>query len=55
LYYNSTKFTKLTSNGRITLPAKLRTEEIKANAGFLGMKGILLKALMKEKGLEKEF
>lgn len=83
------KLAKVTINGRITLPAKLRKkyglnpggkikfevtedgiriiplvtkEEIQANIGFLGTtsqrpgkKGKLLKVLMEEKGLEKEF
>jgi AbrB family looped-hinge helix DNA binding protein len=83
------KLVKLTTNGRVTIPAPLRKkyelhpgrkvnfvlaedgiqiiplgtpEEIQANIGFLGAtsqrpgkKGKLLKALMKEKGLEKEF
>jgi AbrB family looped-hinge helix DNA binding protein len=76
------KFTRLTTNGRVTLPAELRKkygltagrkvkfvlaedgiriiplgvkEEIQANIGFLGTKGKLLKALMEEKKLEREF
>lgn len=74
------KFVKLTTNGRVTIPAPLRkkygftpgrklkfeadengikliplvtTEEIRTNAGFLGMKGKLLNALMEEKENEK--
>lgn len=76
------KLAKVTTNGRVTIPAKLRkkygltpgrrvkleatedgiriipratAEEIKANIGFLNTKGKLLKALMEEKKLEKEF
>ena len=76
------KIAKLTANGRITIPAKLRTkfnllpgtrvkfevkqdgikiiplatpEEIKANFGFWGMKGKLLKSLMREKRIEKNY
>jgi AbrB family looped-hinge helix DNA binding protein len=30
-------------------------EEIRANIGFLGMKGKLLKSLMREKKIEREF
>ena len=37
---------------RIVLNAR---EMIKSNAGFLGTKGKLLKALMKEKNREREF
>jgi AbrB family looped-hinge helix DNA binding protein len=75
------KLSKVTSGGRITIPASLRQkynlkprsrvnlsaekdgikivllatpEEIKANAGFLGTKGKLLKALMEEKKRERE-
>jgi AbrB family looped-hinge helix DNA binding protein len=75
------KISKLTTNGRITIPAPLRKkygltpgrrvkfetagdgieiiplatpEEIRANAGFLGMKGKLLKSLLKEKKRERE-
>lgn len=75
------KLAKVTTNGRITLPASLRkkykltpgikikfeitvdgikiiplvtTKEIKANIGFLGAKGKLLKSLMKEKKRERE-
>ena len=70
------KFSRLTTNGRVTIPAELRKkykfypgrrvkfeaaedgikiipfatpEEIKANIGFLGTKGKLLKSLMEEK------
>ena len=76
------KLAKVTTNGRVTIPALLRkkynltpgrkvkfettedgimilalatSEEIKANIGFLGMKGKLLKALMEGKKLEKEY
>lgn len=76
------KLAKLTTNGRVTIPAQLRKkynltpgkrvkfettgdeikiiplttpDEVKANIGFLGTKGKLLKALMREKKLEKEF
>ena len=76
------KLSKVTSNGRITIPAELREkykltpgrrmkfeaaedgiriiplatpEEIKANIGFLGTKGKMLRALMGEKKLEKEY
>jgi AbrB family looped-hinge helix DNA binding protein len=74
------KISKLTSGGRITIPADLRKkyklkpgtrvnfseeengikvipitpETIRANAGFLGMKGKLLKSLMQEKKIERE-
>lgn len=75
------KISKLTTNGRITIPAPLRKkygltpgrrvkfkivedgiiliplvtkDEIKTNAGFLGMKGKLLKSLMEEKKRERE-
>lgn len=75
------KFSKLTTNGRVTIPAPLRkkygltpgrhvkfeiaeggvriiplatAEEIRANIGFLGMKGKLLKSLMNEKRIERE-
>ena len=75
------KFVKLTTNGRVTIPASLRKkygltpgrkvkfeiteesiriiplatpEEIKSNIGFLGMKGKLLKSLLKEKKRERE-
>lgn len=75
------KSLKVTSNGRITIPAALRkkhnltpgrkvifrvTEEgivviplatvvdIRANIGFLGWKGKLLKSLMDEKKIERE-
>ena len=75
------KFLKLSSGGRITVPAALRekynlqpgarvrfieekdgikilplvtAEEIKANVGFLGTKGKLLKSLREEKRREKE-
>jgi len=70
------KFARLTTNGRVTIPAPLRKkyaltpgrkvkfetttdgirviplatpQEIKANIGFLGTKGKLLKSLMKGK------
>jgi AbrB family looped-hinge helix DNA binding protein len=73
------KLSKVTSNGRITIPAELREqyglttdrrvkfettedgiriiplatpEEIKANIGFLGTKGKMLKALMDDKERE---
>lgn len=76
------KFSKLTTNGRITIPAPLRkkygltpgrrvkfeitengieiiplatAEEIRANIGFLGIKGKLLKSLMDEKKIERGF
>ncbi|HMN26274.1 MAG TPA: AbrB/MazE/SpoVT family DNA-binding domain-containing protein [Ignavibacteriaceae bacterium] len=76
------KIAKLTANGRVTIPAKLRTKfnlapgkrvkfeveqdaikiipiatpkEIKSNAGFLGTKGKLLKLLMEEKRIEKNY
>lgn len=76
------KILKVTTNGRITIPAKLRKkfgltpgrkvkfeptevevriirlvtpDEIRANAGLLGLKGKMLKALMEDKKLEKEF
>ena len=76
------KFLKVTTNGRVTIPASLRkkyklttgrrihliddedsiriiplatSEELKANIGFLGLKGKLLKALMEEKKREREF
>lgn len=74
------KISKLTSGGRITIPAELRKkynlepgthinfveerngikitpitkETIRANAGFLGTKGKLLKSLMEEKKRERE-
>jgi AbrB family looped-hinge helix DNA binding protein len=75
------KLSKVTSNGRITIPAELRkkytlnpgrkvkfemvdegilltplviAEEIKANIGFLGTKGNLLKSLMEEKQRERK-
>ena len=75
------KFSKLTTNGRVTIPAPLRKkygltpgrrvkleiaedgvriiplatpDEIKVNAGFLGMNGKLLKSLMEEKKIERE-
>lgn len=74
------KFSKITTNGRITIPASLRKkygftpgrkvkfeivedgiiliplvtkQEVRANAGILGMKGKLLKSLMKEKKRER--
>lgn len=77
------KLAKVTTNGRVTIPAELRkkynltggrqvkfdvvddgivitplvtAEEIKANIGFVGTKGKLLKALMgkrREKGIYK--
>ena len=76
------KIYKLTTNGRITIPATLRKkytlhpgrkvkfevekdgitiiplatpEEIRTNAGILGMKGKLLKSLLEEKKREREF
>jgi AbrB family looped-hinge helix DNA binding protein len=74
------KISKITSNGRITIPAELRkkyrlkggtrvnffeegngikiipitVETIKAKAGFLGMRGKHLKALMEGKKGERE-
>jgi len=75
------KIYKLTINGLITIPARLRKkygltpgrkvkfepiedgikiiplatpEEIRANIGFLGMKGKMLKSLMEEKKIERE-
>lgn len=42
-----------TENGIIITPLFTK-EEIKANIGFLGLKGKLLKALMREKKLECE-
>lgn len=72
---------KLTTNGRVTIPAPLRKkykltpgrrvrfetaedgvriiplaapEEIRANIGFLGLKGKLLKSLLEEKKIERE-
>lgn len=74
------KFSKVTTNGRVTIPAAIRKkygltpgrrvkfkivedgiiliplvtkDEIKTNAGFLGMKGKLLKSLMEDKEREK--
>lgn len=74
------KLARVTSNGRLTIPASLRKkydltpgrkvkfeaiedairiiplvtlEEVEATAGFLGMKGKLLKSLMKEKKRER--
>jgi AbrB family looped-hinge helix DNA binding protein len=75
------KLAKVTTRGRVTIPASLRKkykltpgrkvkfgldeggikiiplitpEEIKANVGFLGMKGKLLRALIKVKKMERE-
>ncbi len=75
------KILKITTNGRVTIPAPLRKKykltpgrlvrfeiakngikiiplvtpaEIKANIGFLGSKGKLLKSLMLEKKIERE-
>jgi len=79
------KLSKVTSGGRVTIPAELRKkyklkpgtrlnlseekdgikiflpkgqaitkETIRANAGFLGMQGKLLKSLMEEREREKE-
>ena len=74
------KILKLTTNGRVTIPAKLRKkynltsgrrvsfeleqdgiiiiplatpEEIRANIGFLGTSGKMLKSLLKEKKKER--
>ena len=56
------RITKITPNERVTIPLDLRKkykrtkhtrEIIKANAGFMGTKGKLLKALMEEKKKEK--
>jgi len=76
------KFSKVTTNGRVTIPAELRKkfgltpgrkvkfeptedgvriiplatpEEIRANAGLLGLKGKMLKSLMEDKKIEREF
>ena len=75
------KFSRLTTNGRVTIPAELRKkyglnpgrkvkfeldedgiriiplvtkEEIRVKAGFLEMKGRLLKAFIEEKKKERE-
>jgi AbrB family looped-hinge helix DNA binding protein len=44
---------EVTENGIRIIPLATQ-EEIKANAGLLGMKGKLLKALIKEKKRERE-
>ncbi len=74
------KILKLTTNGRLTIPAELRKkynikpgtrihfvdedngikiipvtkETIRANIGFLGMQGKMLKSLLEEKKIEME-
>jgi AbrB family looped-hinge helix DNA binding protein len=81
IFAKEMNYCKLTTNGKVTIPAPLRkkykltpgrqvrfeiaengiriiplvtAEEIRANIGFLGSKGKLLKSLMLEKKIERE-